>query len=41
MGAIRRYARIVTDLARTRELLIATYEIQGAISPDRAASVVR
>ena len=35
MGAIRRYARIVTDLARTRELLIATYEIQGAISERR------
>jgi len=35
LGAIRRYAQIVTDLARARELLNATYEIQAAISERR------
>jgi replicative DNA helicase len=35
LGGIRRYARIVTDLARTRELLHTTYEIQAAISERR------
>ena len=35
LGAIRRYAKIVTDLARARELLSATYEIQAQIAERR------
>jgi replicative DNA helicase len=35
LGAVRRYARIVTDLARARLLLNATYEIQAQISERR------
>jgi replicative DNA helicase len=35
LGAIRRYAQIVTDTARARELLNATYEIQARIAERR------
>jgi len=35
LGAIRRYARIVSDLARARALLSETYEIQAAIAERR------